>query len=543
MKTKLFSLFLSALITIAFISCKEKKDEPLNGNPDTTEIDDFVKSLNVPVQDAPTPSETKETEISETEICTVTEKTVSEEYDESVVLDPTSDVIYPGALIDGNSITTGEYKPLLGCKRAPLTISTDFANTSTSSSAVVENPSLSTIRDGIKKCIANADITGSTVAKLSWEITEVHSEEQVQVAIGATATIGKKASISNQFNWNDNSKQSRFLIKFVQTYYTIDIDFPVTPSAWFENTTMAEFKKMMGDNPTVPCFVSSVTYGRRAYICIESSESSKEVSDALNASFQAGAVSADISTNIKNNKTLSEARFSGVIIGGSASDASKAINNQQAVLEFITNGGNFSKESPAAMVSYRLRKMSDNTVFKAVSAGTYYLRDCESRFGELQLKPQKITCVSEHATIKGTLNASTMQNNSSSDNQIFYNNSNELTAGGSYTFPQGNQNLSFKVDLVEELYIWLHFDLKSGNDANQRFYVQWDGKNIQSIGDENHFSSNGLSVAIPYSQLEKLSNNQANEISHFVMSTNNGYAIKLSNGRGESVSFYFNVDK
>lgn len=543
MKIKLVSLLLS-LLMISFASCKkdENGDEPGNNNS-VTEIDDFVKNLSVPEQNAPNPSENKETEVSETEICTVTEKTVSEEYDESVVLDPTSDVIYPGALIDGNSITTGEYKPLLGCKRAPLTISTDFANTSTSSSAVVENPSLSTIRDGIKKCIANADITGSTVAKLSWEITEVQSEEQVQVAVGATATIGKKASISNQFNWNDASKQSRFLIKFVQTYYTIDIDFPVTPSAWFENTTMAEFKKMMGDNPTVPCFVSSVTYGRRAYICIESSESSKEVSDALNASFQAGAVSADISTNIKNNKTLSEARFSGVIIGGSASDASKAINNQQAVLEFITNGGNFSKESPAAMVSYRLRKMSDNTVFKAVSAGTYYLRDCESRFGELQLKPQKITCVSEHATIKGTLNASTMQNNSSSDNQIFYNNSNELTAGGSYTFPQGNQNLSFKVDLVEELYIWLHFDLKSGNDANQRFYVQWDGKNIQSIGDENHFSSNGLSVAIPYSQLEKLSNNQANEISHFVMSTNNGYAIKLSNGRGESVSFYFNVDK
>ncbi|MBR0502551.1 MAG: thiol-activated cytolysin family protein [Paludibacteraceae bacterium] len=543
MKTKLFSLFLSALITIAFISCKEKKDEPLNGNPDTTEIDDFVKSLNVPVQDAPTPSETKETEISETEICTVTEKTVSEEYDESVVLDPTSDVIYPGALIDGNSITTGEYKPLLGCKRAPLTISTDFANTSTSSSAVVENPSLSTIRDGIKKCIANADITGSTVAKLSWEITEVHSEEQVQVAIGATATIGKKASISNQFNWNDNSKQSRFLIKFVQTYYTIDIDFPVTPSAWFENTTMAEFKKMMGDNPTVPCFVSSVTYGRRAYICIESSESSKEVSDALNASFQAGAVSADISTNIKNNKTLSEARFSGVIIGGSASDASKAINNQQAVLEFITNGGNFSKESPAAMVSYRLRKMSDNTVFKAVSAGTYYLRDCESRFGELQLKPQKITCVSEHATIKGTLSASTMQDNSSSDNQIFYNNSNELSAGGSYTFPQANQNLSFKIDVVEDVLIWLHFDLKSGNENNQRFYVQWDGKNIHSLESGKNFSANGTSVVIPYSQLIKLANNQSNEISHFVMSTNNGYAVKLANGRGESVSFYFNVDK
>ena len=136
-----------------------------------------------------------------------------------------------------------------------------------------------------------------------------------------------------------------------------------------------------------------------------------------------------------------------------------------------------------------------------------------------------------------------MQDNSSSDNQIFYNNSSELSAGGSYTFPQANQSLSFKIDNVEDFYIWLHFELKSGDDANQRFYVQWDGRNIQRAGDENHFSSNGMSVAIPYSQLVKLSNNQSNEISHFVMSTNNGYAIKLANGRGEAISFYFNVEK
>lgn len=69
-------------MSIAFASCKGKEEEPSNETTDVTEINDFVRNLNVPTQDAPNPSEIKDTEISETEICTVTEKTVSEEYDE-----------------------------------------------------------------------------------------------------------------------------------------------------------------------------------------------------------------------------------------------------------------------------------------------------------------------------------------------------------------------------------------------------------------------------------------------------------------------------
>ena len=450
-------------------------------------------------------------------------------------------------ILDGNSIVTGEYKPILGCTRAPLTISTDFANTSVSSSTVIESPTLSSIRDGIKKCIANAEITGSTAAKLSWEITEVQSEEQLQLSIGATANIGRKAKISNQFNWNDDSKKSRFLIKFVQTYYTIDIDFPPTPSDWFINTTLDDFKRALGDKPSVPCYVSSVSYGRRAYICIESSASAKEVSDALNASFKFGAVSTDISTNIQNNKTLSEAKYSGIIIGGSASDASKAINNQQAVLDFIANGGDFSKDSPAAMVSYKLRKLSDNTTFNVISAGTYYLRSCESRFGTLVVTPQKIGSLSDVSPISGQMAMSTMQNTGSSDAQYFLNISNhtiKIQDPLTSFMDKTNLKLEFNVDKSVECFIWLNLNIKSDNSNDGKYYVQWKNQNMQDVSKEdgNEFTVNGTSIAIPYNDLVGLANHQSNRISNFVNITSTGFSVIAKDAKNHRIAIYFDVE-
>lgn len=46
-------------------------------------------------------------------------------YDEQMVMNPQTDVIYPGALIKGESVLDGTYT-LIAAKRKPITISTSF---------------------------------------------------------------------------------------------------------------------------------------------------------------------------------------------------------------------------------------------------------------------------------------------------------------------------------------------------------------------------------------------------------------------------------
>ena len=99
------------------------------------------------------------------------------------MLDPTTNVIYPGALLKGESIPTGEYIRISG-ERAPITISTTFFNAEGKPSVTIEDPSqISEVRDGIAELL-NREINGATPAELISDEYEAYSEEQLSIALG-----------------------------------------------------------------------------------------------------------------------------------------------------------------------------------------------------------------------------------------------------------------------------------------------------------------------------------------------------------------------
>jgi hypothetical protein len=59
------------------------------------------------------------------------------------------------------------------------------------------------------------------------------------------------------------------------------------------------------------------------------------------------------------------------ILGGSGADASGTINGFEDFKKYITEGGNFSKTSPGAPISYKLRYINDNKIGKIVFAARY----------------------------------------------------------------------------------------------------------------------------------------------------------------------------
>ena len=73
------------------------------------------------------------------------------------------------------------------------------------------------------------------------------------------------------------------------------------------------------------------------------------------------------------------------IIGGSGDEASGAISGIDGIRKFITTGGNYSKDSPGAVLSYTLRSISDNSVMKSLLASEYSIRNCELVTGRYKL--------------------------------------------------------------------------------------------------------------------------------------------------------------
>ena len=84
-------------------------------------------------------------------------------YDELFLMDPITDVIYPGAIIKGEIIPTGEYIPIIA-DRKPVTISVSLQEIAGSPSTVDE-PKLSTVREALNNILRGSG--GSAVQSVN----------------------------------------------------------------------------------------------------------------------------------------------------------------------------------------------------------------------------------------------------------------------------------------------------------------------------------------------------------------------------------------
>lgn len=414
------------LVSVTCVSCKDDDNvikQEVNQNvsdKDTTQkttlesITDFVKSLFVLQQDSvynhELSSRQEKDEINGSiVICDCQEHEQSERFNENMLLDPSCGSIYPGSILDGNSVVDGSYR-LISLPRKPLTISTDFFNKDGKSSYKVENPTLSGIRDGIKEMLYDCEINGHTSANASFEIKEVYSEDQLSMAIGTSAKIGKRASISAGFNFDKKEIQSRLLVKLTQVYYTVDIDEPATAGDFFDDSVTSEqLKKELGST-VAPVFVSSVKYGRVAYFAVESTESSETIKAELEAKMKFLMFKGSIDAKVEHISNEKETTITGTVVGGSAETAMGAIKGLEGMINYILSGGNFSKSSPAAPIAFTLKSLSTKQIFGVVNGTKYTIRNCHgSRASIMPAYIQYVSGTPESLNVWGDINVSYMQ--------------------------------------------------------------------------------------------------------------------------------------
>lgn len=278
-------------------------------------------------------------------------------FDEQIVLNPKTDVIYPGALIKGESILDGTYT-LIPAKRKPVTISTSLTG-SGNVSVTVDDPKLSTIREAVNNLMNQQyDVPP---ANMGFTVEQAYSEQQLDLSLRASYK-GGGISVKGGFDFTNKQIKTRLVAKFIQSYYTLDLDLPDQPSDLFEeDIDRALFGVYM------PMYISTVTFGRMALFTVESELEETDVRAFLNASYSK--IKASASTEFDQLKSKSTMKV--YILGGSGSDAGAAINGFEDFKNYIIAGGNYSKTSPGAPISYKLRYIKDNSIGKIVFAASY----------------------------------------------------------------------------------------------------------------------------------------------------------------------------
>ncbi|HEU0035076.1 MAG TPA: thiol-activated cytolysin family protein [Kofleriaceae bacterium] len=361
----------ASLLAVLLASCTTGLAEP-----ERNQIDDYIDSLPyLPVADPKIVEGERGVETREGDYqCSTQNLEETRQYDRIVAYAANSDALYPGAIVSADSVLTGLFTQIV-LPRAPATISVSLENLGGSKKAVIDEPSLSAYRDALSG-ILDAEVTGSTPANQYSEIEQVHSESQLDMALGVQASWGLGiASLKSSFDFSKQEIRSRYVVRYTQAYYTVDLDAPAVPSALFApQVRLADVQDKM-DEQHPPAYVSSVTYGRMVVFTFESEYSAEEMGAALDFAYSGGVdVSGDVSVTYKD--IISRSKITAFILGGDAGTAATTIDSYDALIAFIKEGGNYSRQSPGAPIAYKLSYLKDNSPARMSFTTTYDVKDC-----------------------------------------------------------------------------------------------------------------------------------------------------------------------
>jgi hypothetical protein len=200
-------------------------------------------------------------------------------------------------------------------------------------------------------------------------------------------------NVSGSFQTSSSTYKTSFMVRFVQSYYTVSCEAPSDPASFIsKRTSFASFSNYSGvGNPAT--YVSSVTYGRELWMLIESNRTSNEVKATLNAAFSAGFTSGNADLSAEQKKILNESSIQVLILGGGGKPAIEVVAGDHVtkLKEYLLAGANYSKTSPGVIISYTVRYLKDNDVARVSSSTDYTIKTSQAAPEAIRLTSIKVT--------------------------------------------------------------------------------------------------------------------------------------------------------
>jgi thiol-activated cytolysin len=324
---------------------------------------------------------------SEELVCKRTDFTLLKNFDQVAILRPTSGIVWPGALVKGNSTLLDGAPEPLPLPRAPLTVRVNLPGMGVNGTRTVDNPTNSSVQAAIDEALewwnGSAYQEGYVNAsQSSFQLSQSYSSEQVALKVGLNAAWAS-GDAAVQFSYHTSEEKTVVLAVYKQAFYDVTLDTPGTPESVFDGTVSLEDVQDLTDNATPPAYVASVTYGRIIMARMETSAKLEraELEAAARHAFAAVEVSGEVEASYnKLNKNLS---IQVVTLGGNAAVATQAINTSSPAdlisgIQSVIQGENavYSRDNPGIPIAYQVRFLKDNSLAKMGFTTEYTSTEC-----------------------------------------------------------------------------------------------------------------------------------------------------------------------
>lgn len=386
---KTIKIFLGVgMLTLLISACSMSNNDDAEITPENAIYENYESGFNytsrrqLRVDEVPEEVRDFELEKSEDYDVTYEKVTATGSYDDLCTMGVNNDILYPGALVDTSS---DSFRPIT-IKRAPITLSTNLESVLEQDapiSTVIESPSLSSVRQGIRQIVSNnIKTTTNLPANMSYSIKEITNEAEFKLNVGFGLQI-KKFDLSENFSYGNLKKQTNLLFVLKQVYYTIDMDTPTEKNSrdlFADSLTNKQINDSL--KGTIPAYVSSVSYGRIAFITIQTNYSKQEITNALSTSWgemsehpgssATKKLSISLDTTLSHIGTDSDTTINCYVYGGSSGQTVTIGDDARGTLNNIFNTFNGGGDG-ALPISYTMRHLNGELA-KVQDASEYTIK-------------------------------------------------------------------------------------------------------------------------------------------------------------------------
>lgn len=263
--------------------------------------------------------------------------------------------IYTGSVITAESINGDRYIPAGYANDLKEKVTISFSLPDVKSKEI--SPKKSSFTDAIHEALGTKDFSGKQSQVISYKMKGFTYYNEVKLAFGANVNVAGLFNFNTQINSGKTELKTGLFIDFSQVYFNVAMDIPDDGNIYKDETIR---QKYLSKNPV---YISSVNYGRKGIMVVESNYSYEELSIAIRASFNAPVINGSLSLDSNSKKILEEARIKIYILGGDGDSAAKTVAGFKEFQDYIVKGGVYSKEIHGVPISFSGSYASDNSMF------------------------------------------------------------------------------------------------------------------------------------------------------------------------------------
>ncbi len=290
--------------------------------------------------------------------------------------------LMPASVIDTESFLRGSYN-IANTPRNPVKIYTEAAvKQGNSYENVIDPHSKAMLQNAVNKLKIRPSYTDA--ADIHYTSTDIYSEEELAVKVNGyynNKLAGVKASFGVSFD--KQNKKNYLLIDFTQNYFKINSDAITGDNIFKTANSSVDVTKLV--------YVSSVTYGRRGILLIESDYSHEDLQTAFNLKASGIVQSGALSANVNNKKIRNSSKVKAIFYGGSAQDAAAAVSVpvnelEQGFRNYIKKSFQGSGTGNAVPIAYVMRYVSDGELCAIKTTFSQEKSSCQAARDNYKLK-------------------------------------------------------------------------------------------------------------------------------------------------------------